>query len=521
MILVLVGGVAFAQVEPTFKGDATLSWGIDFGSGTDAEGSAKASHGFKNEASASVVMTFAKDVTKAKGEGDVYAYIDLSKVNLGLAADMKEAKATGKVGAVSAKIVFFGAYVTIYNAPKMSTNYAHRVVSDDDMFKTGFEGFGTKIGYAKKDMMDLDVGLKLVSNGSWEDRDKVSKHSYVKIIEIKKKYKVPAGHALYAIDYKGNNELGAVVADAGTAYDIPGVYTLWTKSGIVSKDNNGKYAFGLDFHMVPVEKYLTVDANFNMTFDAAKDYKKGVNTTWKDDAAVNFGLNLKSSPIDGLNLVLGFDGGSAYAYTDKDGKASGVFAWALGFGADYTLDKVGKFDLGVYVASKATPYGAGAVVDPEKGITDGTDMAMTIGYAGLPLVEGLDVHARVTAFRLLSKLSKAEKESGVTLPLGLNLGAAYTAKITDSITVKPYFDVWGETNNTSFKDDTKPADQKAYFGLAYKLGVEVMPMERLTIDASWAQGSLDPDATFGDGALTPMQHKSDNGKFILSAKVTF
>lgn len=526
MILVLVGGVAFAQVEPTFTGEATLSWGIDFGKGTDKDGSAKASHGFLNEASASVSLPFVKNGA-SKGEGDVYAYIDLSKVNLGLSADMKGAKATGKVGAVSAKIVFYGAYITLYNAPNMTTNYATRVVNGDNYktFKTGFEGYGTKIGYANKDMMDLDVGLKLVSNGSWKDRDGLIPEHFVKTVVVNGPapdyadwVNIPAGHELRQ---HGANAAGLALQTIGTWHLMPnGSYDLYALAK-TQKDLNGKYGFGVDFHMTPVEKFLTVDANFNMTFDAKKVYQKGVKSNWNDSAVMNFGVNLKSSPLDGLNLVLGFDGGSAYGYTDKDGKVSGIFAWALGFGADYKLDKVGTFDFGVYVASKATPYGKGAVVDADTGRKDGVDMAMTLGYAGLPLVEGLDLHARVNVFRLLSKLTQADKDKNITLPLGVNIGAAYTAKISDSMSIKPYADVWGETNADAYEDGTAPADQKAYFGLAYKLGVAFMPMERLTIDASWMHGKLGADDNLGAGKVTPFQHKANNGKFILSATITF
>ncbi len=519
MILVLVGGVAFAQVEPTFTGEATLSWGIDLGKGTDKDGSAKLSHGFLNEASASVSLPFVKSGA-SKGEGDVYAYIDLSKVNLGLSADMKGAKATGKVGAVNAKIVFYGAYITLYNAPNMTTDYATRIVNGDnyDPFKTGFEGYGTKIGYANKEVMDLDVGLKFVSNGSWKDRDGNVAKQFVKKITVTGAtgwVQVPDGHTL--------ERLGAPVVPLAVFKDyvkVPGgEYELY-KDPYTKKDENGKYGFGIDFHMTPVEKYLTVDANFNMTFDARKKYQK-TNTDWNDSAAMNFGVNLKSSPLDGLNLVLGFDGGSAYAYTDKDGKPSGIFAWALGFGADYKVEKVGTFDFGVYVASKATPYGKDTVVDADKGIKDGTDMAMTFGYSGLPIVEGLDIHARVNVFRLLSQISDAAKKGGNTIPVGLNVGVAYTAKISDSMSIKPYADVWGETNADAYADGTAPADQKAYFGLAYKLGVAFMPMERLTIDASWMHGKLGTDDNLGVGKVTPVQHKANNGKFILSAKITF
>lgn len=38
----------------------------------------------------------------------------------------------------------------------------------DHRFRGAFDGYGTKIGYANKDFMDLDVGLKLGSSSNWD-----------------------------------------------------------------------------------------------------------------------------------------------------------------------------------------------------------------------------------------------------------------------------------------------------------------------------------------------------------------
>ena len=198
---------------------------------------------------------------------------------------------------------------------------------------------------------------------------------------------------------------------------------------------NGQYGLGLDFHMVPHEKYLTVDANFNMTFGKKEKYQN-TKTNWTDKNAIGIGLNLSSRPTEDVKINLGFDGGSAYGNAAKD---KGVFAWALGFGVDYKNPVAGKIDFGMYVSSDGTPYGKGRVVNAEatpakKG---GVDMAMTLGYSGLPIVEGLDIHARVNVFRLLSKISDSDKKNGTIIPLGFNFGVAYTRPLTDSMSVKP------------------------------------------------------------------------------------
>ncbi len=519
MILVLVSGAAFAQVEPKFSGSATLSWGIDLGYGTDSNTTAKPSHGFLNEASASVSMPFVKSGA-SKGEGDVYAFINLSGVGLGLAADMKGAKATGKIGGVEAKIVIHGVYITVYNAPDMTTSYAHRIIPGSYGFTTGFEGYGTKIGFAKKEWKDLDVGLKLVSNGSWKDRDANFGARFIKEVVVEAEEEDGSGWVLVGPGQELRDAAGNVKANTYNWHNLPsGKYYLY-KSAAAQKDMNGQYGFGLDFHMTPVEKYLTVDANFNMTFGKADKYQK-TESDWGDKNAMGIGLKLSSSPIEGLNINLGFDGGSAY----KNAAKKGVFAWALGFGVDYKQSVAGKIDFGMYVSSDGTSYGKGCVVDakavpPKKG---GVDMAMTLGYRGLPIVEGLDLHARLNVFRLLSKISDGNKNNGQTIPLGFNFGVSYNYSITDSMSIKPYADIWGETNRLNYKDGTLKPNQKQYFGLAYKLGVSFMPMERLTIDACWEQGKLSRNRVIGfNGYIpSPIQHKANNGKFILSAKITY
>lgn len=525
--LVLVGGAVFAQdapemPAPVFKGEAKLSWGIDLGSGISGSDAA-ISHGFLNEASASVSLPFVKSGSK-QGEGDVYAFIDLSDVKLGLEADLKGAKANGKVGKVSAKIVFFGAYITVYNAPSMNTSYAHRnFLGNGNKFITGFGGYGTKLGYANKDMMDIDVGIKFVSNGSWEDRDGYFSEKFIKEVKVNSDewYNVPSGHELYYTDYDGTRKkLGA-----GWKFLRAGVTYYEWQTASVESHSNGRYAFGLDFHMMPVENYLTIDANFNMTIDRRNVYQRGARSNF-DKPIIGVGLNLKSTPIEGLNINLGFDGGHGYKSTSHPASPVPLFAWALGLGVDYKHEAAGTFETALYVSSDGTPYGKKAVV-VLPGVKGGIDMAFSFGYKGLPFVKGLDIHTKVIVEQLLSKISKEQKGNNVTFPIGFNFGLGYKYDITDSMSIKPYADLWGNTNMNMYKNGTVTA--KNYFGLAYKAGLEFMPMERLTIDASWQHGSLperrsafDSDSAYDGGQEhAPFQYNSHNGKFILSATITY
>ncbi|MEL3913721.1 MSP porin [Treponema pedis] len=556
--LVLVGGAVFAQdapemPAPVFKGSATLSWGIDLGYGTDKYGSALISHGFLNEATASVSLPFVKSGSK-KGEGDVYALINLDGVKLGLEADLKAAKATGKIDKVEAKIVFYGAYITVYNAPEMKTKYAAdatSLITDDNygIFNSGFGGYGTKIGYANPDLMDLDVGIKFTSNGSWKDRDGSLGAEYVETVTVKAN-RVNGTGSIYVKDGHELRDMSGKVVATGPGWKrVPSGQYMVYKSAYYRYRMNGHYGLGIDFHMAPVEKYLTVDANFNMTFDTAGSYRTDVESNFDDMRVMNVGAMIKSEPIDGLMFKLGFDGGHAFKKTSD--VSVPLFAWALGFGTEYKNSKAGTIDAGLYVSSDGTPYGNGSTFDPyklnlvpdgkggveEKPLADGskpgrgiTDIAFTVGYSGLPAVEGLDLHARLNVFGLLNKISKEDRENGWLLPLGLNVGAGYKAMLTDSIWIKPYADLWGETNSSIYSDDTPKSEQKRYFGLAYKVGLAVSPMERLTIDLNWSHGkAFAPGAVMGKGLMfgagqwrsAPCQHKADNGRFILSAKITY
>ncbi len=561
MILVLLGGFVFAQEEapaapaepaaaapaeapipytvdkPSFSGEATFSWGIDLGDMDNDE----ISHGFLNESSAKIVMPFVSSIN-AEGEGDVYAFIHIKDAAFNAKAEAgKDSKFDGALGNIEAKIVFYGAYITINNAPSMRTSYGHKVLFhdpdySDTKYTTGFGGYGTKIGYANKDIMDLDVGLKFASNGSWKDRgyDEDAGYDYLSIAkgadpDFKAKFtKTSGGNVvfvdgvkLYTKKYDADNNIKWIEHDVtGEKLDDYIGKGYYVAQGKTVKPKHSQYAFGIDFHMVPVEKYLTIDAAFNMTLanrdKYENDYEKPKKLTY------GFGVKLSSEPVEGLTLDLGFDGGAV----DK-------FAWDLGFGAKYEHGMAGTFKTALYVASENTVYGKAKLKDSVK--TPGTEMAVSFGYAlGKDLVKGLDFHVDLAAYRLLSTSSKAKKDEGWTVPLSLELGASYKYNITDSMHIKPYFDMWGSTNQLVTKKDVANHDAdpkkpfKVGFGVAYKICLEFAPMERLTIDAAWTHGSSHGD--FGLGYLIgtntiarmkTCQDGIDKGTFVLSAKITY
>ena len=579
MILVLVGGVAFAQVEPEVKGSATLSWGIDFGAGSQTDykklpdatdNHAVATHGFYNAHTFKVRLPFFKRQDFAGGsaskEADVYADINF-----------KATPTTGWADAIAVKAAlhFYGAYITVYGKPNFEADKAlgwnpiNFDPNSDDMdgwFNPGFTGWGTKIGYKKADLMGLDVGLKLGSNGSWHQK---------------------------ASDGKDGKR----------------------------REKDSKYSFGLDFAMEPVEKYLGVSATVNATLGNVKDkalkgpgdygYNAGLspkNVGGKEgeDGMVNFGVAFKSEPIEDMKVTLGFDGATGLTYMNEKGKQS-TFGWDTGLKLEYKW-----VDAALYVAGTATEKQGWDYSDKDstKHKDYGMNMAAHLGFVsdeeakkGTGFVDGLAFHVTINAYDLLGKRykedipeaarkayalllqnydklrddyekaldtwlkanpGKTEEDYQATspaewtaylpvknaanlvlsskyasIPLGLNLGVSYKAKISDSMWVKPYAEFYAETNHykqhadTYTKDDgtvdTDKVIDKFYLGMAYELGVVFSPIEKVEVSAKWNHGELAKDKYEGAAGRdlgqymikNPINHKNHNGTFVLALKLIY
>ena len=578
MILVLVGGVAFAQVEPEVRGSATLSWGIDFGAGSEtdytkggADNHAVATHGFYNTNNFQVRLPFFKRQDFAGGsaskEADVYA--DVSFKATPVATGWTE---SGKAVSVKAILHFYGAYMTVYGKPDFKANKAlgwDPINADDGdqgkgWFNPAFTGWGTKIGYKKADLMGLDVGLKLGSNGSWHQK---------------------------ASDGEKDGK---------------------------RREKDSKYAFGLDFPMQPVEKYLGVEATLNATLgkffnrtplEGPGDYGYNAgnspnNIGGKDrkSGMVNFGVAFKSEPIEEMTVKLGFDGVTGVTYTDNKGKLQETLGWDAGLSVGYKW-----VDAGLYLCGTGTTYQGYDLAgnDPTKWKDYGANMAAHLGFVsdeeakkGTGFVDGLAFHVTINAYDLLGKRNKEDIPEAMrkanfalanaydslkkiydvalaawlkanpgqteadyqatnpieytnlqasetaqkavnalrrtkygSLPLGLNLGVSYKHNLTDSMWIKPYAEFYAETNHYKQHGDTYASDpdkaiDKLYLGMAYKLGVEFQPIEKVLVTAAWNQGKVDAD-TYEGGFTnqymikTPLNHKMHNGTFVLSLKLIY
>lgn len=491
MILALVGGVAFAQIELAPEGWAKLSWGIDLGSGTSGD----IKHGFNNEHELGIFIPFLYDKKAFKGGSadvaDVYA-----EVTFKARPSVSGYWVAPKDWDISARLNFYGAYMTVYGKPSFGASYAKGWApinknpdtwdpANANWFAPKFTGFGTKIGYANKDLMGINLGLKLGSDGNWLSEGKPKGDD--KTVFEKVKYKAAEakpGDVYYAIagyTTSGDAYTGAVVAAPveGTEYIRKRVVTGAAAEPAIANH----YGAGFDFEMTPVEKYLTVNATVNAVFE--KD-KYGTNASKRQ---LNFGLGITSKPIEGMTIKAGFDGAAI------DG-----FAWDAGLSAAYKW-----VDAALYFAGNS-----------EK--SDGKDFNMAAHFAltskeegDTNFVKGLAFGAAVNAYNLLSKPA-----TGAVIPLGLKVNVSYKRNLTDAMWVKPYAAFYGETNNVE------------KFAMAYEAGVVYSPIEKVEVEAGWKHGIL-AENTYEGGfdpkgkkmIEKPLNKNTHNGRFVLSLKLIY
>ena len=484
-----------AESAIDIEAEATVSWGIDLG--TDPK---SPKHGFNNEASWSVTFPIYKEAnrTSTKSNVPVYGEVVLEKVKLGLLSERENSNAAnekttwkfdGKVKGLKAKLVFYGAYLSVFDKPSFSANYAQLwepLEKDDDYdekpftFKGKFDGYGTKLGYANKDIMDLDVGLKFGSNGNWETEPDKPEIDYTAAPTDVHQLAVnpPAVPAKVPA-----NKIWVSKIDGKKYYEdekpAPGEY--W-EYGVKPVDPamHGVYGIGFDFSMKPLDKMLAVALTVNSV----------LHTSYNKNPNVNFGAKVTSEPIDGLALKAAFDG--MYVF---DGDKKG-FDWDTIFTAQYKW--VGA---GVYVGSAGTFIGKGS---PDNMV----DLAVFAQFEtkgekedATNLVEGLDAGVYVGMYRLIRGANDNK------FPLFTKVWGAYKININDSMWIKPFADLWLETVGKDVK-------------LAYDLGVTFSPVEKVEVQAKWNQGTTDKNKyeTVIDKSALNGDHY---GTFVLSLTVKY
>ena len=534
------------------KASGTVSWGVDRGikHGITDDKDTEARHGFKNEASWEVKFPIIKKGNRtsrggAAEDARVYGEVILKDIEMGIQSknDKKDFAVDGKVDGLKATLYFYDFSLSVFDKPGFKSNYAQiwdpRDTNDFKngpyKFEPGFDGYGVRFGYANPHLMGLDVGVKLGSNGDWEAEGKAGEPDFdkpSKILTIKANESVPDDKVCYALP-NGNLVSGKVTADTTViAYARKG-----KQSG-----RHSKYAVGVDFSIKPLGDLLAIAFNANATLAKAKDYD-GNTKLAQDDNILGFGVEVTSTPIEALKLKFALDGGAMYLtgnYKDNkqlkslavDSLVSAEYKWVAG---------------GVYIASPATT----ALVDPNKpgevpnalsGVSrkaykdnkfdklEMTDLSFFVKFETKAkeddpshLVKGLDAGAFIGMYRLMTfanrntddKLQKKE-----TIPLLMKVWGAYTLNLSDSSTIKPFADIWAETNHLNKNGDDY------VLGLAYDLGVEYVPVEKVTVTAKWEHGKINKNlyATKVDGAVISnglLDYKSHKGKFVLSLKVAY
>ncbi|MEL3901387.1 MAG: MSP porin [Treponema phagedenis] len=527
------------------------------------------------------------DIKSSKADVPVYGEVILKDVELNIQSkhdkDDKKFVFDGKVDKLEAKFVFYGAYLTVHGAPSFKTNFADlwKPIENEDFdadshgfkFEPGFKGAGFKLGYANKSLMDLDLGLKFGSNGAWDAEDKDERdfieNKYVGDADVK----VPEGQIWFRY---GSN---AAYLEKIT---VP-KFSYYAAFKANTKDaEHSKYGIGFDFAMKPLGDMLGFKFGVNSTFGAAKTHTDksgkeiigyGEDATGAHDAesvAFSFGAEVTSKPIDGLSLKLGFDGGSKFALASRDYPAGHPlnrvtfantnkkpgFAWDLLFSTTYKW--VGG---GVYVASAGTPYHGknfSGGDDPSKWSDNTADMGVYLKFETKGskkddgkledsyLVEGLDAGVYLALYRLLTRplddtatirnillyappgpqkpFGLIGNMKGYTqLPMLLKVWASYKANLTDSMWIKPFVNVWAETNHVKRNDGKAP--EKPYVGVAYDLGVTYSPVEKVEITAKWAHGKIDNNkyagGTKGMVIKENANYNNHNGTFTLGVTVKY
>lgn len=418
----LVGG-AFAQITPTVTGDATLSWGIDFG-GTEI------THGFHNGLSLTIRLPLVAETSFTGGsesqDADVYVEFTTAQPNM---STFSYRNSDGKLnmtqngGKTTAALHFFGAYITVWDVPDFSADYASAMKTvfgkgnSRGYLADGFNGWGTKIGYANEDILGLDVGLKVGSNKTWNIHDGSPKEA-------------------------GKED--------GTA--------------------RSAYALGLDFGMKPVEDYLILGATVNAILSGdAGTYK----SAYAGNPYVNFGVKVGSTPVEGLDLTVGFDG-----------EYNGGFDWEVGFDTTYKWANLGL----IYNKTNGLDMGVGFHTSSKNKLPEP--------------VENLGLHVGVNFYDLLN--------FGTTKMVDFGIGVDYKLNLSDSMTLTP-------------KAKFALANKADQMKMAYEVGVDYSPMEKVIVGLNWNQGYIEDakDMYTYDSKLVTTDLRNHKGTLVLSLTLEY
>ncbi|PIE98712.1 MAG: hypothetical protein CR988_02100 [Treponema sp.] len=469
MALAMLTGFVFAEnvVEPSVSAEATLTWGVDLGAGKDVA----AKHGFENKFYVYFGLPLYSGDLSKKGEGDVSVQFTLNGSG-GLAVEDEQkntgtTKASvgsyGKIKNWAAQLNFYGAYMTVYAEPSFSTSFAssYSPVTGTSSYNNNSVK-GSLTGYGTK------------------------------------------------LGYANDN-----IADSGLGLDVGLKFASNGAWNDASKNYN-KYALGFDLDL-NYDKYVYFNTGVNFSLNPAKEYNNTSTsiTTDQDKNYLAFGFKVGTKAVEGLDVSIATDmvthavdpndATKEMIAMDMNFNAKYKYVWADVYYADRTSKQAKNKD-GKYVGLLGVGIGFGSAASGDTNF-----------------VEGLAFGTQINLNNLLNYITDSGKKIKETIPMGLKLWASYKADVAEGVWIKPYFTLWGETNNRNYKDDTKFADQNYYFGIAYQLGVTISPMEKVEIDLNWMHGDIKKKVWAGtqQNAITPAQHKADNGLFKMSLKLIY
>jgi hypothetical protein len=143
------------DVEPSWAGDATLTWGVDL----DTQET-----GFSNAATGTVTLTFIDaETVEASGDGMVYGWIELAEGSIVIDTD---AGLTVTPPEVTAKIMIDPIWIQIYTAPTMEFDWAADAEGVGGVLdNSAYAGGG---GFTVGGAFDpVDFALYVVSEDDW------------------------------------------------------------------------------------------------------------------------------------------------------------------------------------------------------------------------------------------------------------------------------------------------------------------------------------------------------------------
>jgi hypothetical protein len=452
LALAVIGGAVFAEDAPyTLTGSASMTWGYDLNT---------ENHGFTNAATASLEFPLVAEGSSTHGEEAITGSITIKDFSLAVSGTDDDFTLGGSTGSITAKILFPGdLYLQIASAPAFAINNA--------------QSFAPWVA----DAFDDDNGLVAPELS-------------------------PNGGFTFGMDGDFSFAFKVASSNAHDASDTS-TTTVWTHHPAFI---GGYAATGDEYYYLPASnEYVAYDVDTVIYDDyftstetesadpAANEYMLGMDVGYKlgdlaniaanviygnlgaDASDFGFGVKVTSTPVEALDLALGFDLGMAMATTTTTG-------YDAMFTADYAMAELVSFGAGAY-------YGvADTAVDAAR-----LDVKARLGLLAVP---NLTFEAGVDLWDLMADPAND--------PMLILVGGktSYKAMLSDATYVKPYAEGGYELN-----------DKVA----ALSVGLEAVLFPMVTFTVDYTAGALATDAVTGGTNMGD----GDKGVFTFVTEIAY